>query len=177
LKSYEEKERGIVKGTMSATIQFEFAEGRKYVGQVQNGIPEGEGVMTWANGDKYEGEFDRSWLDGSGTLTCADGRVFVGEFLCDQPHKGKMTWPSGESYEGYFHDGKIDTRKRGTYIHKNGTPRWIETDGSLFNYLKLGEYNVTLPCANPDPTSAAEFIESYISENFEHEQENYYLNN
>jgi hypothetical protein len=88
-----------------------------------------------------------------------------------------MTWPTGEAYEGYFRDGKIDTDTRGKYTYKDGTIRWVETEGSLFNYLKLGEYNVTLPCANPDPTLAAAFIESFISENFGWRRESYYLNN
>jgi hypothetical protein len=154
---------------MVTVHELALAEGRTYVGAVQAGKPHGQGVMTWANGDKYEGEFDEGWMDGDGVLTCVDGRVFMGQFLCDRPHFGTMTWANGDSFEGHFYEGDIDKDQTGKFTRSNGVQVQLTPDSVLYDYLQLGvgQYDVSLPCANPDRSEAVAFIESFVNENLE----------
>lgn len=34
---------------------YDFPTGEYYVGEVEDGMPHGLGVMTWPDGDRYEG--------------------------------------------------------------------------------------------------------------------------
>jgi hypothetical protein len=54
--------------------------GSKYVGDVVNGVPHGQGTFTWAGGRKYVGELKDGKLHGQGTKTWVDGRKYVGEW-------------------------------------------------------------------------------------------------
>ena len=51
-----------------------FDDGSKYVGDVSNGFPHGQGTYTWADGSKYVGELkdDGPW---NGIQYYADGTV------------------------------------------------------------------------------------------------------
>ena len=52
----------------------------KYVGEIRNGVPNGQGTETFPSGEKYVGEFKNEWPNGQGTYTFPDGRKYVGEF-------------------------------------------------------------------------------------------------
>ena len=41
----------------------------KYVGEIENGKPYGQGKLTFPNGNKYEGEWKDGKYDGQGTIT------------------------------------------------------------------------------------------------------------
>ena len=41
----------------------------KYVGEIENGEPSGQGTFTWPDGDKYVGDFKDGRKSGQGTLT------------------------------------------------------------------------------------------------------------
>ncbi len=62
-----------------------------YMGRFENGLPQGEGVITYTNGDRYEGKWENGTFNGKGTLFMADGTSLTGswkdgEFLGeDQP--------------------------------------------------------------------------------------------
>ena len=58
------------------TINYD--SGDKYVGDVSNGVPHGQGTYTLANGDKYVGEFKDSLPVGLGTMTYPNGKVVKG---------------------------------------------------------------------------------------------------
>ena len=62
----------------------------QYRGFVDDGSPEGPGVMTFPDGRKYVGEFKDGEKHGQGTFTFHDGRVYVGEFRKNKPWNGKM---------------------------------------------------------------------------------------
>ncbi len=47
---------------------------RKYVGDIRNGVPNGQGILTFPDGEKYEGEFKDGKKNGQGTYTWNDGR-------------------------------------------------------------------------------------------------------
>ena len=68
----------------------------KYEGQVENGIPNGQGTVTSSDGSKYVGEYrDGNW-NGQGTYTYSDGRKEVGEYK------------DGKFWNGnHYYDGKI----------------------------------------------------------------------
>ena len=50
----------------------------KYVGEWQNGKPNGKGTFTFANGAKYVGEYKDGKQHGQGTYIDASGTVEVG---------------------------------------------------------------------------------------------------
>ena len=98
----------------------------KYLGEIRNGVPEGQGTLTSSNGEKYEGEWKEGEKHGQGTLTFPDGQKYVGEFHEGQPHgQGTETLPDGEQYEGEWKEGKewngklydTDGKIIGTYVN------------------------------------------------------------
>jgi hypothetical protein len=90
----------------TATATVEFAKGT-YEGELENGEPQGDGVMELNNGDRYEGEFRNGVFHGTGTYTWADGR----------------------SYRGRFENGAIAADgARATYLEKKDSP-WNDFDG------------------------------------------------
>jgi hypothetical protein len=68
---------------------------RKYVGDIRNGKPNGQGTYTYPSGDKYVGEFKDGEYHGQGTFTFHDGSKYVGEF------KDGKVW-NGKVYNGNF---------------------------------------------------------------------------
>jgi hypothetical protein len=49
-----------------------------YVGEVQDGVPNGQGTYTFPDGRKYVGAFKDGKFHGQGTYTFADGRAWSG---------------------------------------------------------------------------------------------------
>ena len=90
----------------------------KYVGEIENGKPNGTGTITFPDGPKYEGEFKDGEYDGQVTFTSPDGDKYVGEFKDDEFHgQVTYTWSDGDKYEGKFKDGE---NWIGTGYNKNG---------------------------------------------------------
>ena len=52
----------------------------KYLGEIRNGVPEGQGTLTFPDGQKYEGEFHEGQPHGQGTETLPDGEQYVGDW-------------------------------------------------------------------------------------------------
>ena len=75
----------------------------KYLGEIRNGVPEGQGTFTFSDGQKYVGEFHEGQPHGQGTETLPDGEQYEGE------------WKEGKEWNGklYDTDGKII----GTYVN------------------------------------------------------------
>ena len=69
----------------------------KYLGEIRNGVPEGQGTFTFSDGQKYVGEFHEGQQHGQGTETLPDGTKYVGEF------KDGTDWNT----TGYDKDGNI----------------------------------------------------------------------
>ena len=120
-----------------------------YVGEVSNGVPNGQGTWTHPNGGKYIGEYKDGRRHGQGTFTWADGvKKYVGAFKDGKRNgQGTYTWPDGGKYVGAFKDGK--KRGQGTYTwpdggkyvgewkdnQKNGQGTWTHPDGRFFSGL------------------------------------------
>ena len=114
-------------------------DGNKYVGELRNGKPNGQGTMTYTDGDKYIGEWEDGnktkgtyiyssygeWagdkyvgeyrygnMQGQGTYTFSDGERYVGEFKNNEINGfGTYTFSSSGDFAGYKYVGE----------HKNGT--------------------------------------------------------
>ena len=98
----------------------------KYVGDIENMKPKGQGTITSPDGDKYEGEFKNGKKHGKGTLTSPDRDKYVGAFKSGKKHgKGTLTSPDGSMYIGAFKSGK-----------KHGKGKFTSPDGRKF----VGEY-------------------------------------
>jgi len=79
---------------------------RKYVGDVTNGKPNGQGTETSPEGEKYEGEWKDGKKEGQGNFTSSGGSRYVGEFRNDKRNGyGTFTWPDGGKYEGEWKNG------------------------------------------------------------------------
>ena len=102
-----------------AIREIKYDNGRKYIGQILNGLPEGRGTWYVNNGDRYEGEFKKGIYDGKGIWYSHDGRRYEGDFKNDkQEGKGIMYYKDGDRYEGGWKNDKRDGK--GIYYYSNG---------------------------------------------------------
>ena len=69
---------------------------RKYVGNIRNGGPNGQGTLIFPDGDKYVGKFKDGEYHGQGTYTFHDGAKYVGEFK------------NGKVWNGTVYNGNIE---------------------------------------------------------------------
>jgi len=60
-------------------------EDYKYVGEVENGKPNGWGIFTYPSGEMYEGEYKDGKTHGQGSFSYPDGKKGVGEFRENKP--------------------------------------------------------------------------------------------
>ncbi len=80
---------------------------RKYVGDVNNGKPNGQGIETSPEGEKYEGEWKDGEKNGQGKLIQVDGSKYVGEWINGERNGyGTLTSTNGTKYVGKWRDGK-----------------------------------------------------------------------
>ena len=65
----------------------------KYIGEIENGKPNGTGSITFPDGQKYEGECKDGKRNGQGTYTFRSGAKYVGEHKDGEQHgQGTYTW-------------------------------------------------------------------------------------
>ena len=69
---------------------------RKYVGDIHNEGPNGQGILFFPDGDKYVGKFKDGEYHGQGTYTFHDGAKYVGEFK------------NGKVWNGTVYNGNIE---------------------------------------------------------------------
>ena len=90
----------------------------KYTGEVENGVPNGFGIMIFLNGNKYIGGWKDGRWSGQGTFTTSNGSKYVGELKNGEKNgQGTHTYPDGSTYEGEYED---DWEWNGTQYDKNG---------------------------------------------------------
>ena len=68
---------------------------KKYIGEIKNSLPNGQGTYTNLNGYKYVGEFKDGGRHGKGTYTWSNGRMYVGEFKDGEEWNGTETDKEG----------------------------------------------------------------------------------
>lgn len=89
-----------------ASGALEFPNG-SYEGQLEGGMPHGNGSRIWSNGDKYVGDWQNGKRHGKGSFTWG-GANYVGEWSDDLKH-GKGTWTRGDGsvvFTGRWAKGK-----------------------------------------------------------------------
>ena len=94
----------------------------KYVGEIKNGKPNGQGTHTLPDGGKYVGEWKDGEYHGQGTRTYGkgewEGDKYEGEWKNGKRHgQGTYTWSNGDKYVGEYKDEKP---WNGTYYDKDG---------------------------------------------------------
>ena len=103
-----------------------------YVGEFQNGLPEGYGTFTYSDGAIYVGEFKNGKEHGKGTFRCWNhGSSYTGEFKNGKKNgKGTYNYPDGVVYIGEWVEGKRD-----------GFGEMIYTDGKkIFGEFKNDKF-------------------------------------
>ena len=120
-----------------------------YKGQVENGKPNGLGVLNVPNVLKYVGEFIYGKPEGQGTVTLPDGRKYIGEWKDGLSH-GQVTSPDGWRYVGELKNWKFHGQGTFTFSWgdkyvgkwKNGLP-WNGTDydknGKIYRKIVNGK--------------------------------------
>lgn len=87
--------------------EIRFEDGRVYIGEEKDGLPNGMGKMIYADGDIYEGSYVNGKKEGKGTYFYADKSVYEGEYVNGREEgKGKHTYVNGNVYEGDYVNGK-----------------------------------------------------------------------
>lgn len=93
-------------GPMNCVGELSFPNGEKYVGEVKNGQPDGQGTYSWSNGAKYVGQWANGLRNGRGAYTWPNGERYVGEFQNNKKHgQGTLIYANGRKYVGEFKDG------------------------------------------------------------------------
>lgn len=126
----------------------------RYVGEIADGIPSGNGALYLPNGfyegefyngkfngqgkrlyfekGKLVGEFKNNKAHGQGTYTYLNGDKYVGEYKKGKKHgRGTFTWPNGSEYVGYWKFGKREGHGIRTY--SNGGKYEGEWKNGLFD--------------------------------------------
>ncbi|KAL3131311.1 hypothetical protein ABBQ38_000603 [Trebouxia sp. C0009 RCD-2024] len=130
-------------GGRSTTVDKKFAGGDRYIGQWENGLPEGEGKYVWTDQSTYEGGWKKGMKDGLGTYWWPTGASYKGEWADGSMHGvgtfespdgtryqggwahdlkqglGKKWFPNGDTYEGLWKAGKPDGPGRYKWRNKN----------------------------------------------------------
>ena len=121
----EKKEKGVLYGRYENGKWEWYKSGNekedgKYVGEIEDGKPNGQGTYNFY-GTKYEGEWKDGKYHGQGTLTSL-GTKYVGEWKDGEENgQGTLTWSDGRKYEGEFKDGE-----------ENGQGTWTSPDGDKY---------------------------------------------
>ena len=112
----------------------------KYVGDIENMKPKGQGTTTSPDGDKYEGEFKNGKKHGKGTLTSPDGYSYTGRWNEGNPNGlGTETFSNRDKYVGEFNSGK--KHGQGTFTSNDGD-KYV---GEFKNGKKHGKGKFTSP--------------------------------
>ncbi|HIK32728.1 MAG TPA: MORN motif-containing protein [Oscillatoriales cyanobacterium M59_W2019_021] len=81
--------------------QCNYGEGFSYIGNFQNGSPNGRGTLT-KDGVRYDGEFVNGLPEGEGRLILPDDSRYEGEFSRGAIIFGAAIYANGDRYEGGF---------------------------------------------------------------------------
>jgi hypothetical protein len=102
--------------------KYYYTDGSLYDGNFKKGEYYGNGMVKWASGNSYSGEWKDSKMEGIGTKHWADGAVYTGEWKNDLCHgKGTIKYANGNSYTGDWKEDKM-----------NGYGIMLYTDGGKY---------------------------------------------
>ena len=139
--------------------QILFNDGRKYIGECNQGKPNGKGKCFYPFPNKrvYTGDWINGLRIGQGTIIWGDGAVYIGKWENNKRHgQGKMIWNNGQEYIGEWHHdkrhgkGKMTNLNGDVYIGEwengemHGKGILTKSDGSIQKGLWVkGEYQNT----------------------------------
>ena len=90
----------------------------KYKGDVENGEPDGLGLIRFPDGAKYSGEWKDGKANGQGTFISPNGEKYVGGWFENRKHGlGKSTLSDGFTFDGEWNYGRP---WNGTHYDKEG---------------------------------------------------------
>ncbi|MBF0553355.1 MAG: DnaJ domain-containing protein [Nitrospirae bacterium] len=99
---------------------FTWADGTTYLGEFKDGMPNGQGVLSYHSGWKYAGEFRSGMPHGEGTLTYPNGTIYAGQWKDGKKNgHGTLTHPNGTTYTGQWQDNT--KHGQGTVTYPNAT--------------------------------------------------------
>lgn len=90
-------------------LNFESSKGNQmhYVGQVQQGKANGEGIAILDTGSLYEGQWKDNMRHGQGKFFWSDGQYYVGNYENDKRSgEGTYFWSNGDKYVGEWENDK-----------------------------------------------------------------------
>lgn len=92
----------------------------RYIGELAEGLPDGEGRADFISKAWYEGTWVRGLPHGKGIFWYADSVRYEGDWLEGTKHgKGTQSWPTGDRYTGDWVNGTLTGY--GTYTFKDGS--------------------------------------------------------
>ena len=104
---------------------YDYEDGSRYEGDVQNSMRHGKGKMTYCGGAVYEGEWIEGKFHGKGVLR-KDDTIYEGDWISGKRQgKGKKTYSNGEVYVGDWFDSK-----------RHGKGQCVYADGDIY----IGEW-------------------------------------
>ena len=93
-----------------------FPDGTRYLGDWQDDKPNGQGTLSSAGKFEYAGAFANGVREGQGTLEAVDGKKYTGQWLNDVPHgQGKIIFSDGGTFIGQFENGRRNGQGEATY--------------------------------------------------------------
>jgi SH3-like domain-containing protein len=93
-----------------------FPDGTRYLGDWQDDKPHGQGTLSSAGKFEYAGAFANGVREGQGTLEAVDGKKYTGQWQNDVPHgQGKITYPDDGFFIGQFENGRRNGQGEATY--------------------------------------------------------------
>lgn len=113
-----------------------------YIGEFQNGVPNGKGEISMVNGNKYKGDFKNGCFDGVGIFNYANGDTYEGQFVkCKKEGPGKGRLANGQTFDFVFkNDKQVSSTPSQPARPKNAPPEnpnaalnianWKASDGS-----------------------------------------------
>jgi len=113
-----------------------YTDGKKYVGDWNDGVRTGYGIYTTPdNSVRYEGYWVNNTIHGQGKLIYLDGRKYIGNIENGKASgQGKFYYSDGERYEGSFANNAFNGQ--GTMYYANGKIKYV---GSWINGKKSGQ--------------------------------------
>ena len=107
--------------------KINLTESCRYEGAILNGLPHGQGKLSYGDNYEIEGDFEKGFLKHGMIKDHKKNETYLGEFKrksslnkLPMPHgNGKYSFPNGDEYYGTFKDGMF---------HGSGIYRWGEDD-------------------------------------------------
>jgi cell division septation protein DedD len=125
-----------------------YPDGSKYIGQWKNDRRSGQGTYTYFDGGKYEGQWKDGRKNGQGTYFYSDGGKYIGRFKDGNTcGKGIMSFPDGHEYKGELVNGSFvkdqTSEEKGTTTESDAYPYTIQV-GSCRNRENAYDLNMML---------------------------------